>query len=162
MWRNLPCRPSRSCGHHGTACGSQCPGGRVSSRTPATCTHPLHTHTFLIYKTLWRIRDIYPGSNFFPSRMPDPNCLHPRSRIRTVSIPDPDPKKIENMIRVVHPGSRIRMMTFYPSRIPGSKRHRIPDPQHVLCCGSELFYPVSGLKKALGPWIQDPNPQQRI
>ena len=28
----------------------------------------------------------------------------------------------------VHPGSRIRMLTFYPSRIPGSKRHRIPDP----------------------------------
>jgi hypothetical protein len=23
------------------------------------------------------------------------------------------------MIRVVHPGSRIRMLTFYPSRIPG-------------------------------------------
>jgi hypothetical protein len=22
------------------------------------------------------------------------------------------------------------MLTFYPSRIPGSKRHRIPDPQH--------------------------------
>ncbi len=40
------------------------------------------------------------------------------------------------MIRVVHPGSRI--LTFYPSRIQGSKRHRIPDPdpQHwsyVLC-----------------------------
>jgi hypothetical protein len=34
------------------------------------------------------------------------------------------------------PGSRIRILTFYPSRIPdpgsrgqkGSKRHRIPDP----------------------------------
>ncbi len=39
------------------------------------------------------------------------------------------------MIRVVHPGSRIRILTFYPSWIPdtgsriqGSKRHRIPDP----------------------------------
>ncbi len=32
------------------------------------------------------------------------------------------------MIRVVHPGSRIRILTFYPSRIQGSKRHRIPDP----------------------------------
>jgi hypothetical protein len=38
------------------------------------------------------------------------------------------------MIRVVHPGSRIRMLTFYPSRIQGSKRHPIPDPdpQHCL------------------------------
>jgi hypothetical protein len=33
------------------------------------------------------------------------------------------------MIRVVHPGSRIRILTFYPSRIPGPKRHRIPDPE---------------------------------
>jgi hypothetical protein len=34
------------------------------------------------------------------------------------------------MIRVVHP--RIRMLTFYPSQIPGSKRNRIqdPDPEH--------------------------------
>ncbi len=34
------------------------------------------------------------------------------------------------MIRVVHPGSRIWMLTFsHPgSRIQGSKRHPIPDP----------------------------------
>jgi hypothetical protein len=34
------------------------------------------------------------------------------------------------MIRVVHPRSRIRMLTFsHPgSRIQGSKRHPIPDP----------------------------------
>jgi hypothetical protein len=29
------------------------------------------------------------------------------------------------MIRVVHPGSGSRIRTFYPSLIPGSKRHRI-------------------------------------
>ncbi len=36
------------------------------------------------------------------------------------------------MIRVVHPASCIRILIFYPSRIQGSKRHRIPDldPQH--------------------------------
>ncbi len=28
--------------------------------------------------------------------------------------------------------SRIRILTFYPSRIQGSIRHRIPDPQHCL------------------------------
>jgi hypothetical protein len=28
-----------------------------------------------------RIRDVYPGSDFFPARIPDPNCLHPGSRI---------------------------------------------------------------------------------
>jgi hypothetical protein len=33
-------------------------------------------------KTVLRIREVYPGSNFFPSQIPDPNCLHPGSRIR--------------------------------------------------------------------------------
>ncbi len=28
-----------------------------------------------------RIQDVYPVSDFFPSRIPDPNCLHPGSRI---------------------------------------------------------------------------------
>jgi hypothetical protein len=34
-------------------------------------------------ETVLRIRDVYPGSRirFFPSRIPDPNCLHPGSRI---------------------------------------------------------------------------------
>ena len=36
------------------------------------------------------------------------------------------------MIRVVHPGSRIRMLTFYAFRIPDPevKKAQIPDPQH--------------------------------
>jgi hypothetical protein len=34
------------------------------------------------------------------------------------------------MIQEVHPGSRIQISIFYASRIPGSKIHRIPDPQH--------------------------------
>jgi hypothetical protein len=32
------------------------------------------------------------------------------------------------MIRVVHPGSRIRMLTFYPSRIPDPGVKKEPDP----------------------------------
>jgi hypothetical protein len=49
---------------------------------------------------------------------------------------------MENMIRVVHPGSRIRMLTFYPSRIQGSKRHRIPDPdpQHCFSCFYNMLF----------------------
>jgi hypothetical protein len=41
-------------------------------------------------------------------------------------------KALKIMIRIVHPGSLIRMLTFsHPgSRIQGSKRHPIPDPQH--------------------------------
>jgi hypothetical protein len=34
---------------------------------------------------------------------------------------------------VVHPETRIRMLTFYPSRIQGSKRHLIPDPDPQHC-----------------------------
>ncbi len=66
-------------------------------------------------------------------------------RIRLFSIPDPGsasknlsililkkPKNgfsaLENMIRVVHPGSRIRMLTFYPSRIPDPGVKKAPDP----------------------------------
>ncbi len=83
-----------------------------------------------------RIRDVYPGSNFFPSRIPDPNCLHPGSRIRIKEFKYFNPKKWFLSSRKYDPGcsSRIRMLTFYPSRIQGSKRHRIPDldPQH--CC----------------------------
>jgi hypothetical protein len=32
------------------------------------------------------------------------------------------------MIRVVHPGSRILMLTFYPSRIPDPGVKKAPDP----------------------------------
>jgi hypothetical protein len=32
------------------------------------------------------------------------------------------------MIRVAHPGSRIRMLTFYPSRIPDPGVRKAPDP----------------------------------
>ncbi len=72
----------------------------------------------------------------------DPGCL---SRIRLCSIPDPGTKlfpsknlsiltpkngfqALRNMIRVVHPGSRIRILTFYPSRIPNPGVKKAPDP----------------------------------
>ncbi len=37
----------------------------------------------LLSEPVWRIRDVYPdpGSDFFPSRITDPNCLYPESRI---------------------------------------------------------------------------------
>ncbi len=95
------------------------------------------------------------------SQIPDPKFFHPRSRIWDPNfspkffpsgILDPGSasknlsiltKKncfsaLRNMIRIFHPGSgsRIRILTFYPSRIlilyprsriQGSKRHRSPD-----------------------------------
>jgi hypothetical protein len=57
-----------------------------------------------------------PGTDFFPSRIPDPNCLHPGSRILIKEFKYFNPQKSKkwflsskNMIRVVHPGSRIRI-----------------------------------------------------
>jgi hypothetical protein len=69
-----------------------------------------------------------PGSKFFPSWIPDPRSeffpsgiLDPRSASKNLSILT---KKngfsaLRNMIRIFHPGSgsRIRILTFYPSRI---------------------------------------------
>ncbi len=70
--------------------------------------------------------------------------FYPRSRIQIFSIPDPGsasknlsiltPKNFFLSSRKYDPGcsSRIRILNFYPSRIPGSKSHQIPDtdPQH--------------------------------
>jgi hypothetical protein len=78
---------------------------------------------------VFRIRDVYPGSNFFSSR------------IRTFPISDSgsaskcfNPKNWFLSPRKYDSGcsSRIRIQTFYPSRIQGSKRHRIQDPQHCI------------------------------
>ncbi len=63
-----------------------------------------------------------PRSEFFPSRIPDPH-----QRIKYFS-PKNGFQTFGNMIRVVYPGSGYRIRIFYPSRIQGSKRHRIPDP----------------------------------
>jgi hypothetical protein len=50
------------------------------------------------------------------------------------------------MIRVVHlgSGSPIRILILYSSRIPGSKRHRIPDPdpQHWYKVQTYIFYNI--------------------
>jgi hypothetical protein len=111
---------------------------------------PMGRTAFLYFKLLVGTSVADPGCL---SRILDPTFFHPGSRIRAVFIPDPGsasknlsillqkkPKKngfqaLENMIRVVHPGSRIRMLTFYPSRIP--------DPR-------------SRGQKDTGSWIPDP------
>jgi hypothetical protein len=70
----------------------------------------------------------YPGSKFFPSRIPDPPSKN--LSILTQKIDSKKKKALGNIIRVVHPGSGSGF--FYPTRIQGSKKHRIPelDPQH--------------------------------
>ncbi len=95
-----------------------------------------------------------PGSDFFPSRIPDPNCLHPGSASKNLGILTPKkPKKWFLSSRKYDPGCSSRTpdpdADFLPipgpgSRIQGSKRHRIPDPdpQHWFEC--PFVYPSSG------------------
>ncbi len=87
------------------------------------------TFKILFPKPVLRIRDKHPGSDFFPSRIPDP---HKNLRILT--------------LKIVSKLSEIWSGLFIPdpvqdhgSRIQGSKRHRIldPDPQH--CPNPSLF-----------------------
>ncbi len=70
------------------------------------------------HSVVLRIRDDYPGSEFFPSR------------ILVKEFKYFNPKKWLLSSRKYDPScsSRIRILTFYPFRIQGSKGHRIPDP----------------------------------
>jgi hypothetical protein len=54
----------------------------------------------------------------------DPDFFHPGSASKNLSI------LTQKLIYDPGCSSRIRTLIFYPSRIPGSKRHRIPYPQH--------------------------------
>ncbi len=75
-----------------------------------------------------------PGSDFFPSRIPYPNCLHPGSRILK-EFKYFNPKKAKKWFlssKNYDPGCSSWIpdpnADFLPSRIPGTKRHPIPDP----------------------------------
>ena len=68
---------------------------------------------------------VLPGSTSFPSRIPDPGfrikefkCFNPKNCFYALG----------NMIQDVHPGSGSWFFTHPGSRIQGSKKHRIPDP----------------------------------
>ena len=108
---------------------------------------------YYIGKALLRIPD--PGSNFFPSRIPVPNCLHPGSRIRikefkyfnpkkpkkclisfrkydpgcSSRIPDPD----ADFLPIPDPGSRGQKGTGSRIRIRNTGHHSDADPQHLPC-----------------------------
>jgi hypothetical protein len=77
----------------------------------------------------------HPGSDFFLSRIPDPNCLHPGSRILIKKFKYLTPKKAKKWFpssKKYDPGCSSRIpdpdTDFLPSRISGSKKHPIPDP----------------------------------
>jgi hypothetical protein len=67
----------------------------------------------------------HPGSEFFPTRIPDPH-----QRIYVFN-----PNKWFISFRKYDPGfsSRIRILTFYSSRIHGVKKAPDPDPDPQHC-----------------------------
>jgi hypothetical protein len=110
---------------------------------------------FLFSKAVLRIRDVYPGSDFFPTRIKssiaDPGCL---SRIRLFSIPDPG-----SQIRIFPSGSRIRIkeLKYFNQKkwFLCSRKYdtgcssRIPDPDPYF-----LPIPDPEVKKAPDPGSQ--------
>ncbi len=91
-------------------------------------------HTMMLYSVL-RIRDVYPGSVFFPSWIQDPNLFFPGSRIRIKEFKNFNPKKwflstqkLRNMIRIVHPGSGSWFFTYPGFRLPDPGVKQAPSP----------------------------------
>jgi hypothetical protein len=94
-----------------------------------------------------------PVSDFFPSRIPDPNCLHPGSRIRIKEIKYFNPKKPKKWFlssRKYDPGCSSRIpdpdADFLPIPDPGVKK--APDPRSgsatLLACDNDVNVPVKG------------------
>ncbi len=102
-----------------------------------------------------------PGSDFFPSRIPDPNCLHPGFRILIKEFKYFNPQKAKKWFlssKKYDPGCSSRIpdpdADFLPSRIPdpGSRgqkgtQSRIPDPGS----GSATLIRMNGIDTYL--WI---------
>jgi hypothetical protein len=64
--------------------------------------------------------------------IPDPDFFHPGSRVRIKESKYLNPKKLFLSSRKYDLGCPSQILFCYPFRIQGSKRHRIPDPQHWL------------------------------
>ncbi len=90
---------------------------------------------------MWRIRDVYLGSRIQLFPIPDPNCLHPGSRILIKEFKYFNPKKGKKKwflsSKKYDPccSSRIRMLTFSHPGSRGLKdtQSRIPDPDPQYC-----------------------------
>jgi hypothetical protein len=82
---------------------------------------------------VWRIRDVYPGSRIRLFSIPDPGSSSKNLSILTLK----KAKKWFLSSKKYDPGCSSRIpdldADFLPSRIQGSKRHPIPDPDPQHC-----------------------------
>jgi hypothetical protein len=84
---------------------------------------------------VWRIRDVYPGSRIRLFSIPDPNCLHPGSRILIKELKYFNPKKTKKWFpssKKYDPDCSSRIpdpdADFLPSRIPDPGVKKAPNP----------------------------------
>jgi hypothetical protein len=86
----------------------------------------------MLNPAVMRIRDVYPGSKFFPSRIQ--GWQNPGSGFATRNLSIFNPKiwyqVLKNKIRDVHPVSRIPYWSQIQIPGPGAKIYRIPDPPY--------------------------------
>ncbi len=82
-----------------------------------------------------RIRDVYPGSRIRLFSIPDPNCLHPGSRILIKECKYFNPQKAKKWFlssKKYDPGCSSRIpdpdADFLPSRIPDPGVKKVPNP----------------------------------
>ncbi len=88
------------------------------------CSSSFSSSSQVYHTPLLRIRDAYPGSEFFPFR------IHGQKDSGSAYINSSSFKpKICSWKYDPGCSSRIRILVFYPSRIRGSNRHRCPDPE---------------------------------
>jgi hypothetical protein len=115
--------------------------------------YSLHVYTAFSYEecilqAVLRIRDVYPGSRIRLFSIPDPGSELFPSRIRIKEFKYFNPKKWFLSSRKYDLGcsSRIRILTFYPSRIPDPGVKKAPDPgsriRNTDCrCGGKGYTP---------------------
>ncbi len=108
---------------------------------------------------MWRIRDVYPGSWIRLFSIPDPNCLHPGSRILIKEFKYFKPKKAKKLsgLFIPDPGSGCWLS---PIPDPGSRglkgtqsRIRIRNTVYRSCfplCRQQWFGTGSGFNQVCG------------
>jgi hypothetical protein len=100
---------------------------------PDFMLNPDQDHIPMGKKAVWRIRDVYPGSDFFPSRIRTVSIQDPGSSSKNLSILTPPPKKKWFLSsKKYDPGCSSRIpdpdADFLPSRIPDPGVKKAPNP----------------------------------
>ncbi len=107
-------------------------GGKILAQRREIFLH--HPRSLCVWGSSQPGRQQHSKPECFPSRilifsMPGPGSVSKNLSVLTQKIVS---KLSELWSRLFNPGSgsRIQILIFYPSRIQGSKKHRIPDHQH--------------------------------